>query len=135
MRIFALLAILSFSLFPALAQGQKKISDQDRGKEISKNLGISKEKSESLIKVLDSYQKSMDQLMKDNGIEAKQKQEKLKELALHQKNAVDSLLSTQEQLKLKEQLGSKYEKATKNREEAIKNKNKEEMEKHKNKHN
>lgn len=124
MRKTMITMIMILSFLTIKAQNQNKPNSTERIQKISQELSVDKEKSTSLVKVLDEYQKSISQLMKNDKLEGKVKQEQLKALIQQQQQAIATLLSKEEQGKLKALMNSKYEGVRKAREVELKNKNK-----------
>jgi hypothetical protein len=115
--------ILLISIIDSKAQVTIKPSPKDRIDKIAEDIGIEKVKAVSLVKVLDQYQKSMSQLMKDDKMAEKEKQERLKLMVQEQQKAISAILSKEEQEKMKLLLNQKYEQKRKKRQEDMLKKN------------
>lgn len=115
--------ILLIVMMDSNAQETNKLSTKDRIDRIIEDIGIEKAKAVSLINVLDQYQKSISQLMKDDKIAEKEKQGRLKFMAQEQQQAVSAILSKEEQEKMKLLLNQKYEQKRKERQEDMVKKN------------
>lgn len=113
-----------FGQFLVNAQSNKEIDYQSRVQKISVELEINKKKAEELVKVLNQYQQLIAQTMQDTIIKPKLRQEKLSILIKQQQQAVGSIITEQEQIKLNVLLNDKYKADRKQREEQIKNKTK-----------
>lgn len=123
MKNIMIMIIMMLGYLPIQAQQQNRPDTKERIKKISQELGIDKEKSTSLVKVLDQYQQSISQVMKNDKLEGKAKQEQLKILMQEQQQSISGILSAEEQGKLKSLMSSKYEGARKAREKEVKDKN------------
>jgi dsDNA-binding SOS-regulon protein len=116
--------MMLFGQFLVNAQSNKEIDYQSRVQKISVELEINKKKAEELVKVLNQYQQLIAQTMQDTIIKPKLRQEKLSILIKQQQQAVGSIITEQEQIKLNVLLNDKYKADRKQREEQIKNKTK-----------